>query len=196
MTAFADALDLRTAIVEQSRDDTIVDVWPRLVSMAETKLFRKLRLRRQIVEVTLTFTDGKAAIPDDYLEVITLRASPYRVLRQTGLEHEETRRAPYSLFAMDGSNFVISEAGSDYTLTYYAKPPSIANDLTATNWLLEDHPDIYLYAVGVEAAAHQRSIDEVGIMNTLLEQAVRAAHADANRQRYGNAAVRVEGQTP
>ena len=65
MSAFADHLDLRTAVVEQVGSADIAEVFPRLLALAETKLNRQLRLRDQITDTPVTVTEGKIWIPPD-----------------------------------------------------------------------------------------------------------------------------------
>lgn len=168
---FADALDLRTAVVETVGNASIADVWPRIVALAELKLNQKLRTRYQLTEAALTLP---SALPADYLE--------------TAGYYQNGKRVTWSI-----TNDLTA---GDYTLSYYASIPTIANSLTATNWLLQRYPDVYLYSVAVEAAKHLRDLDAVGALQALMDRAVMDLFIDDERARYGGAVIRVKGATP
>lgn len=173
MTAFADALDLRTAVVEAVGDETIVDVWPRLVSLAEAKLNRVLRTRYQIAQAIVPVSD-EAPMPADFLEMAAM--------------FQGTKRLVW--------NPAYSLTPGPYLIEYYAKLPTLAGDLTAANWLLQFYPDVYLYAVAEEAARHKRDLDLVGIMRAAKDEALMSLYSDDDRARFGQAVVRMNGVTP
>jgi hypothetical protein len=194
MTVFADALDLRTAVIEHVRNPGITDVFPRLVKMAETTFNRRLRCREQVSTASVVITGGVAALPTDFQEVIGVYtgagieyiAQPLQVL-------QEVQSRGY--FGISGTN-IMARNDETLTLQYYAKIPTIADDLTDTNWLLEKHPGLYLYAVGLEAAKYLRDVETAQATNTLVEMEFTAAATEDAQQRYSRARVRVQGVTP
>lgn len=173
MTAFADALDLRTAVIEAVGDETIADVWPRLVAMAEAKLNRVLRTRYQIAQAIVPVSTT-APLPADYLEMAAL--------------FQGNRRLAW--------NPSYSLTPGPYLIEYYAKVPTIAEALTATNWLLMHYPDVYLYAVAEEAARHKRDPEMAAMMKAAKDEALASLHGDDERARFGQSVVRVSGATP
>lgn len=178
MAAFADALDLRTAVVEAVGTASIVDVFPRLLAMAEDEINMESRHRRQITSTTLTFVDGEAAIPADFLEFVdAARDLDYRT-------------------AVDGDNFTILDFSGDREIFYFAKIPTITTNLTTTSWLLTYYPKVYLYAVAIEAAKHIRDKDMALAFAPLLSDAMRKMKADSDKARFAHAVVRVQGVTP
>jgi hypothetical protein len=70
MTAFADFIDLQTAVVEHVRNPSIADVFPRLVKLAEVGFNRRLRCREQISTATVTISGGAGVLPADMAEII------------------------------------------------------------------------------------------------------------------------------
>jgi len=214
MTAFTDILDLRTAVVEQVGRADIADVFPRLVSLAEADFNRKLRLRRMINEETVTFYDGKGALPHDYLEMIGVYAP-------CGFEyHEQTpqhvRRSGY-YYSIERLDMVAPHLSGQLRVQYYGKIPSLVGyvdltglplvgviapgpgamfDMTRTNWMLEQYPELYLYGVGTEAAKYLKDGDMAQASGGLLAAAIADVRADDDRARYSRARVRVAGCTP
>lgn len=168
MAAFNDALDLRTAVVEAVGDATIADVWPRLVALAEGRLNRALRTRHQLKTVAYA-----SAVPVDFLEMAALTQGGRRYYWTPG-----------------------DTIPPGYQMDYYAALPTLADSLTATNWLLVTNPDLYLYAAAAEAARYLQDMDKVQAFEAARDEALRGARAEDERARFGQAVVRFRGHTP
>jgi len=192
MSAFADHLDLRTAVVEQVGNAGIAEVFPRLLSLAETKLNRQLRLRDQITSTLVTATEGKIWIPPDWLESIGL----YDAQGCEFIMQSPQRVAGGGSYYSVGQRDMTTAATGVTSMEYYAAIPTIADSISATNWLLAQHPHIYLYAAGFEAAKWMRDKELASDMGGLLQEEINEARADDERARYSRARVRVKGPTP
>lgn len=194
MTAFADFLDLQTAVVEHVGNPSIADVFPRLVKLAEVTMNRRLRCREQVTTASVVVTSGVGALPSDFQEVIGVYdgagieyiAQPLQVLKEA-----QSR----GFYAISGSN-IVTKNDETLTLEYYAKVPTITDSLTDTNWLLQKHPGLYLYAVGAEAAKYLKDVELAQATVALADLEFAAAAAEDAQQRYSRARVRVMGVTP
>ena len=196
MTAFADLLDLRTAVVEQVGRADIVDVFPRLVKLAEANFNRNIRTKAQITTTTLTFASGVAALPADFAEAIGLyNARGYEYVQQPVQATQITDGTRY-FYSIAGSNITVNGHDGDLTLQYYATLPTITDSMTDTNWLLTKYPGAYLYGVSLEAAKHLRDAEMAKAYAALLRQELDDLSADDFRVRYARARVRVQGVTP
>ncbi len=191
MSAFSDYLDLRTAVVEMVGDAGIADVFDRLTKLAEARFNRDLRTRFQVSQVTLTVSDGVAALPGDFAEAIGVYDAQGREYIGQTLQMQRAGRSYYSL---DGS--LLRGPDGDAALEYYAKIPTLTERMEACNWLLEQYPDAYLYGVSVEAAKYRRDVDGARALEAMREMAVSDIRADDSRARYSRARVRVKGPTP
>lgn len=195
MTAFADLLDLRTAVVEQTGRPDIADVFPRLVKMTEAHLNRHLRTRSQVTGTTLTFASGVATIPSDFAEAIGLYdANGYEYVQQP-LQQVKTGGTTW-YYSMNASQFLVNGYDGDLTLEYYATLPTISDSMTDTNWLLTKYPGVYLYGVAYEASKHVRDVEMATAMRQLYQMELDDAAADDFGARYSRARVRVAGNTP
>lgn len=194
MTAFADFLDLQTAVVEHVGNPSIADVFPRLVKLAEVTMNRRLRCREQVTTASVVVTGGVGALPSDFQEIIGVYdgagieyiAQPLQVLKEA-----QSR----GFYAISGSN-IVTKNDETLTLEYYAKVPTITDSLTDTNWLLQKHPGVYLYAVGAEAAKYLKDVELAQATLALADLEFAAAAAEDAQQRYSRARVRVMGVTP
>lgn len=196
MPAFADYLDLRLAVSEHVGNRSISDVFPRLVQAAEASLNTKLRHRKQLTDATATFTNGIAALPADYLEMASFYDPQGRVMCQVPPSGVKFSGSQYSSYAIDGTNILIYGLAGDRSFTYYAKLPTLTTSPTTSNWLLETYPDVYLYAVGFEAAKFLRDEGLATATAALLGNAMSELTVDDGKARWGGSVVRVASFCP
>lgn len=196
MAMFSDAMDLKTAVGDHVGNRSISDVWDRLVRQAETQLDQRLRTVWQVKDETLTFADGAADLPPDFLEMMHVYGHCGYQMR-SGMRVDShrpgTSRTTYSIGP--GKIYIRGFTG-DKDITYYAKLPTISESLSATNWLLERFPDAYLYGVGLQAAKHLKDVDLALATDQLYGFALDAIKIEDERWRWANGIVRVQGLTP
>jgi hypothetical protein len=133
------------------------NVIPRFVTLAESRISRDLRIRKQILTTTITAltTTRAVALPTDWLElqqlsVVGSPASPllYMTMDQLDAKYPEAGGAgePHS-YSIEADNIILGPMPDDtYSIevVYYARFPSLAT--FDANWLYSNHPSIYLYA--------------------------------------------------
>lgn len=196
MTAFNDALDLKTAVFDQVGNRTISDVWPRLVQMAETQLNQRLRTLWQVTDDTLTFANGEANLPADFLEILHVYG-PCGYQMRAGMRVDQQRPGmSHSTYSIGAGKMFIRGFSGDKEIQYYAALPTISNSLSATNWLLEQFGDVYLYAVALQAAKFLRDVEMATATDQLYAAALNAVRVQDERARWSNGVVRVQGMTP
>jgi hypothetical protein len=196
MTAFADYLDLRLAVSEHVGNRSITDVFPRLVKMAESTLNKKVRTRKQMTTATLTFAGGVAPLPTDCLEIISLFGPNGEPMRATSLADVQFPRSSYSQYAIDGTNVIVNGLTGTRELRYFAALPTLTTSPTTSNWLLADHPHVYLYAVSFEAAKFLRDAELATMADQLFVAALDDLKIDDDRSRWANGVVRMQAATP
>lgn len=194
MTAFADYLDLRTAVIEEVGNADIADVFPRLTKMAEVEFNRRLRCREQMTETSVAPSSGSVALPADYLELISLTETNGKELIQQPLQAYDKLYDKRYFYAIEGSNLLAQDA--TYTLNYYAQIPTLTTSMTTSNWLLQKHPGLYLYGVAMEAEKHLRNVESAQAVMALRDMEFAAVYVQDNAERYSRARVRVMGATP
>lgn len=154
ITDYLDRSDLSTAVTT-------------FIGMGEARIYRDLRVRQMEKSASLTFTNGQAAIPSDYVESRNLyvtdasgnylyeleRVSPYWMREKFTLN---TAQGTPKYYTREGANFILAPyPNTNYpaTLLYYAKLPALSGTNT-TNWLTTDYPDLIFAASMVEASAY------------------------------------------
>lgn len=201
MTAISNYGQLRMALSDHVGHRNISVVLPRLVQMAESYLNRELRTRFQIT----TAPADAAALPSDFLETAPVYGTNCSVSQRTSSQRSVSSYAYFSFGALgslalgqsiliDGINIIGSSGGR--TISYYAALPTLTTGNSTTNWLLTRYPDVYLYAVGLEAAKYLKDADLLTISKTLLEDSLNSVRIDDYRARWAHTPVRVRGLTP
>jgi hypothetical protein len=196
MPALADYTDLRIAVGDQVNNRSLSDVMSRLVQQAEGHLNRKLRCRQQITSDTLIFVDGSADLPSDFLEMISVFDAQGCQMHAGSLARTNLTGSQYSWYAIDGSSVLIKGLSGQRDVRYFAALPSLTVAPTATNWLLAGYPEVYLYAVSLEATKFMRDAEQTLAMQQLLQGAIDDLKVDDDRARWSNTVVRVQGITP
>lgn len=75
------------------------------------------------------------------------------------------------------------------SLTYYTKIPALSISNTS-NWLLSDHPDLYLYGTLVQTAPYLREDERVSVWNTIYDRLMNDFRiADERAQASGSTLV-------
>lgn len=194
MTAYADLLDLQTAVIERVKNVGLADVFPQLVKLAEASFNRRLRCREQMTTATITIASGTATLPVDLEEIVGVYdGAGTEYINQPVQSLQQVQDRGY--YAISGSS-IIAKSDETLTLQYYAKLPTITDSMADSNWLLQRHPGLYLYGVSFEAAKHLADADMAQAVNQILEMEYAAVEAADASSRYARARVRVAGVTP
>ena len=188
---------LKTAIADTLNRDDLTSVIPRFVGLAHAQFNRKIRSHRQIVRASLTINTQIEAMPADWMETIriTMDGNPIRVLTQISVDDltryrtavNDATDAP-AYFAHNGTDIeVFPTPSTSYTgqITYYAKITALSAD-GDTNWLLTNHPDLYLYGALVHTAPYLKDDARLAVWAGLMVQAMGEIEEENNAARFGS----------
>ena len=162
--ALANYTDLQQALADWLNRADLTQQIPDFIKLAEGTLNSVIRSTYMVATTTVSVSSNtqRAAVPADFLEALYLQvaATPTSTLEQVDpaqlivLRRARLRTAGVPrFFAVIGRNFEFAPVPSTTTsveVTYYQRIPALASN--ATNWLLTNNPDIYLYASLVHAA--------------------------------------------
>jgi hypothetical protein len=151
---------LKAAIASWLKRSDLATSIPTFIELAEARISRELRLRSQVTFTTLTANSGSAPLPADFLEFKALvyadDATPIQVGTLEQVFSDRARisgyRPKFCMVTGDAIQFGPA-ADSSYSIAaaYYAKFAALSTD-GDTNWLLTNHPGVYLWASLAEAA--------------------------------------------
>lgn len=155
--ALASYSDLLASVASWMNRTDLTAVIPDFVTIAESRIARDLRLRKQLVSSTMTTstTTRAVALPSGWLEFtsVNIDGDPSTVCQVVTTEHldakypEEGFSGRPFVYAIEGDYALFGPTPDDtYTVNvdYYARFGALATD--GTNWLLTNHPNVYLSA--------------------------------------------------
>lgn len=187
---------LKTAIADTLNRDDLTSVVPQFVQLAHAQFNRKIRSHRQITRGSLTLDAQFEALPTDWMETIriTVDASPIMVLTQISMDDLTQYRTSSDdatgepcYFAHNGTDIELYPTPStSYTgqITYYAKITALSAD-GDTNWLLTNHPDVYLYGSLVHSAPYLKDDARLAVWSALMGQAMAEIEEESQAARFG-----------
>lgn len=192
-TAIPDLDTLKSTVSDWLDRNDIDDKIPTFILMAEAMFNRELRCSQMEATVTGSVTSEDTPLPADYLAMraIYVEGSPDQPLR--GLapsalrqEFDGTAGTPVAYTLVSGGIRLTPPPASEVLITmdYWAKIPGLS--VTApSNWLLETHPDAYLYGTLFHAEALLDNATRAAQWKGLLDQTLARIMARAGNDRYG-----------
>lgn len=173
------------------RQDLSADI-PGFISLATTRIGRKLRTPENTVIQTLNITSTPYSLPNTYREMGKVYREADRgpiSLTSVGT-HRLTRYstigvpAVYSVSAYELSFAPFTEG--DFTLEYFEEPAALDSG-SATNAVLDAYPYLYLYASLIEAQIFLEDPEMAQAMIGIYDGEIRELNKQARRGRTGEA---------
>lgn len=189
------------------RDD-LTDRIPEFISLLEGRLNRLLRTVMQETPATFAITSETYALPDDFRRMRKLyyAGQPAMILSEVApseLVNWQSGFQPVTrVYAIEGRTLRLADAAStDNPVTlsalYWRRIPPLGT-FQPVNWLLLEHPDIYLWGALHQAATYIRDGDAVDACKIYLDEAIAELIAMSTTDQYGGpvyarTAVQVRG---
>lgn len=193
---------LQASIASWLHRSDMTAIIPDLVVLAEARIARDLRIRRMITDTTLATVGGtqSVALPSDYLEVenISVATSPERDLVYMNIQSMNVKYpvggytgTPVA-YTLEGNNLLLGPTPDTvYSLPilYYARFAALT--VTPTNWLLTNHPNVYLFGALAEAGDYVRDGESLGKWESKYQQAVKQLQDADDRSMFSGSQLRV-----
>jgi len=149
-----------------------------MIQKAGARLNRKLRLRVMTGDAELTGTSGSRtiALPDDYVEPFGLSLTTFgapRPLRPSiaGKMALTDAQGTPGAWSIDGGGITLNcLCDQAHTFLFNYRKSFVLSEAAPTNWLLDNHPDIYLAAVCVWGGVFMRDQEEAVKHKAILEE--------------------------
>ena len=178
---FSSYSDLQASIGRWLKRNNLSDSAPDFIALAEVRLNSRLRVRQMRTYYTITPSTAFITLPGDYNEAVSLSYGKCK------LDFVTESAADPSLQNCDSNAYTIVgnriklltlvDGKTQLTLHYYANLEPLS-DTNTSNWLLEDAPNIYLYASLVEAEAFIKNDDRVAGWKAALDTAINDLQTD------------------
>ena len=178
--ALANYTDLKASVADFLNRSDLTSVIPDFVTMAEADFNRSLRVREMSVRTQGQISGQYVKLPDDFLGMrnIDLMTDPVTPLEYKNLQNLDIHRAgdatgkPIYYSILQNSIEFAPVPDGTYTLeiVYYQKVPTLSAN--TTNWLLDNHPDAYLYGTLQHSAPYLQHDERVGLWAGKYQQII------------------------
>lgn len=184
---------LKTAIAALLvRTDLTADI-PDFITLAEAQMNRLLDCRQMTEITTLSLSSESYSLPCDFAGVKSFRlnTSPVRKLEYRDPEEFDDVSDDASFgagaplyYTISGSRFYFSptpDGAYQARLRYRQSIPPLGMQ-TPCNWLLESHPDAYLYGACLQAAPRLQEDERIAVWSGFFLTAIADINTDDSRQ--------------
>lgn len=171
--------ELQSSIADFLNRSDLTAVIPTFIQLAEARMNRIIRTRKMESRTTENVSTQFVALPTDFLEYrnLQLNLSPVVVLAYVTPQYADTLRAGsiqgrprfFTVVANQLELIPAPQETMELESVYYRRIPALSG-MATSNWLIESHPDIYLYGSLVQAALYLK--DDPTVWASLFDSAV------------------------
>ena len=180
--ALSNYTDLQAICADFLNRSDLTDITKDWIKMAEAEFNRVLRTREMAVRTRSPLSTQYVKLPPDFIgmrniELITDPITPLEYRNPHTLDihrsNDATGKPLYYSVIQDNLEFA-PVPDSEYTLeiVYYQKVPALS--VHTTNWLLDNHPDAYIYGTLLQSPVYlghdERITLWLGRYNQIIEQ--------------------------
>tara|TARA_R100000808_G_C2149349_1_gene157745 strand:+ start:638 stop:1252 length:615 start_codon:yes stop_codon:yes gene_type:complete len=180
--ALSNYTDLQAICADFLNRSDLTDIIKDWIKMAEAEFNRVLRTREMAVRTRSPLSTQYVKLPPDFIgmrniELITDPITPLEYRNPHTLDihrsNDATGKPLYYSVIQDNLEFA-PVPDSEYTLeiVYYQKVPALS--VHTTNWLLDNHPDAYIYGTLLQSPVYLGHDERIslwlGRYNQIIEQ--------------------------
>lgn len=153
-------------------------VIPTFIRLLEAQVERSLRVREMIARARAEITEEFTVLPQDFLAIehaIVNNAKPITLewvpMNQIDALQATLDPGELKYFTIIGDELEVApfpQGASEIEVVYYRQLDKLS-DARQTNWLLERHPDLYLYGTLMQAAPYLKNDERVGLWSSALD---------------------------
>jgi hypothetical protein len=175
--------ELKTSIADWLNRRDLTAVIPDFIRLLEAQIERTLRVREMFATADLTIdtTLGTITLPNDFLQVREVRvsdsaghvvpvsyAAPNEITNVLAAQQGATAAPRVYCPGKDTIEFAPLPNGTYTVSLQYVRQIPKLSDANTSNWLLESHPDIYLYGSLLQAAPYLKNDERVQLWSSAL----------------------------
>jgi hypothetical protein len=194
---------LKAAIANRLSRTNLTAIIPDFITLGESRLyagFRDIEVNvppLRLIQMLTSETASLAALPTGFLELhrFTVPSGSYtRALEYITPEQMAGRVAatnwPLYYTFQDGGVKVEGGTPASFTFSYYKRFNTLVADAD-TNWLLENHPGIYLYSALIEAYAHIKDDSRLPMAGRMYAAAANALIDSDNAAKHSGSVLSI-----
>jgi hypothetical protein len=198
--------ELKASVADWLNRTDLTSVIPDFIALAEAQIERTLRTRQMIVRATASIDTEYSAVPADFLETksIKLNTNPVTALTFESVDALDSLKSttyisagkPQYFSIVGGQVRVLPVPDSTYTaeLIYYAKLSKLSGS-NATNWLLTQAPDVYLYGSLMQAAPYLKDDSRVAVWAAIYTRGLEELQVADDRGATSGGSIMMRART-
>lgn len=192
--------ELKTNIANYLNRSDLTGQMDMFIDNVEGELNRRVRTKEMIKRATATADAQYLSLPTDWLEGINVEiaSNNFSPLFQQSVEsldvyrksiNNSTGQPVYYAF-VDSTIELAPTPDSSYTLqlTYYSKVDALS-DSNTSNFVLANHPDVYLYGALKHASIYLMEDDRVAMFSALFEKALEEIKMEQEKAEFGKGSL-------
>lgn len=193
--------ELQNAIMEWLIRPDLASRVPTFIRLAEAEASRRLRTRQMVARARIMADNRYVALPSDWRKAWNIQrvADDYPLEYRAPAELDRLRYdskerpgkyKPASFYTLFGNSLELAPAPTpedpvEVEMIYYAKVPMLSDE-SQSNWLLQAHPDLYLFGALKHTATFLKEDERLPVWAEQFETALAAANAeDTDARRSG-----------
>lgn len=182
--------ELKTAVANYLHRSDLTTVIPDFIALCEANIRRDLRVRAMEQTATGTLSANTLAIPTGFLEVRRILLNSIEQDYCTPMYFQRVSDDTTAQYTIVGTNFVFQSSTASYSIDYY-KQFDVFSGASDTNWLLTNHPDVYLFGSLAESALYTQ--DDPAMWMSKYRFAIDRVRT-TERNAFGPLVVRVDSR--
>lgn len=199
--------ELQTEIASVLSRSDLTSKIPSFIQLLEARAFRKLKLRDDITRGSFTlssqYTDLDTEIPGWFeLLNIQLDTDPKTTLQLASpseldflyIRNEAGKPHHYTIHGTELEVHPSPDTSYTCEVTYRARITNLS-DTNTTNWLLTNHPDIYLYGSLIAAELYIQNDARLPMWKALADEGIRELNILEKRARNSGSGLKAVSRT-
>lgn len=200
--AISDFTSLKQAVANWIVDDAVSQGSERVaefIALAEADFNRRLRIRPMETSTTVAPSSRTTTLPTEALQVRNIRRNTaaggtidYLPPDQFWFQYGSTDTGEPIAYTIEGENIAwgpaAGSAAGSVIVSYYKRIAALTTSAT-TNWMLTNHPDVYLWGALVAAEPFLFEDKRMPMFKTLYEAALKQVEESDQNDRHGSGLV-------
>jgi len=192
--------ELKTNIANYLNRSDLTGQMDMFIDNVEGEINRRVRRKEMIKRATATADAQYLSLPTDWLEGINVEitSNDFSPILQQSIEsldiyrksiNNKTGQPVYFAF-VDDTMELAPTPDTSYTLqlTYYSKIDALS-DSNTSNFLSNNHPDVYLYGALKHASIYLMEDERVAMFSQLFEKALEELKMEQEKAEFGKGSL-------
>ena len=192
--------ELKTNIANYLNRSDLTDQMDMFIDNVEGEVNRRVRRKEMNKRATATADAQYLSLPNDWLEAINVEitSNNFSPILQHSIEsldiyrksiNNKTGQPVYFAFVDDTMELAPTpDASYTLQLTYYGKIDALS-DSNTSNFLSNNHPDVYLYGALKHASIYLMEDERVAMFSQLFEKALEELKMEQEKAEFGKGSL-------